>query len=142
VEKAVTGLWRAAADDSRAAADRPPHGGVNRTSSLARAGLYADPPGARVRPIKRTPFKEPKMSATHTHIARKELAYRSSNGIDVFLLWNPANDTLAVLVIDENADSFELDVTASEALDAFDHPYAYAAFRGLTFDEVELPAAA
>jgi hypothetical protein len=82
------------------------------------------------------------MSATHTHTARKELAYRSSNGIDVFLLWNPANDTLAVLVIDENAESFELDVTASEALDVFDHPYAYAAFRGLTFDEVELPAAA
>ena len=82
------------------------------------------------------------MSATHTHPARKELAYRSSNGIDVFLLWNPANDTLAVLVIDDNADSFELDVNASEALDVFDHPYAYAAFRGLTFDEVELPAAA
>ena len=82
------------------------------------------------------------MSTTHTHIARKELAYRSSNGIDVFLLWNPANDTLAVLVIDDNADSFELDVTASEALDVFDHPYAYAAFRGMTFDEVELPAAA
>ena len=51
------------------------------------------------------------MSASHTQIARKELAYRSTNGIDVFLLWNPANDTLAVLVMDENADSFELDVT-------------------------------
>ena len=82
------------------------------------------------------------MSPTHTHVARKELAYRSSNGIDVFLLWNPANDTLAVLVIDENAESFELDVDASEAMDVFEHPYAYAAFRGLTFDEVELPAAA
>lgn len=82
------------------------------------------------------------MSATYTHIARKELAYRSSNGIDVLLLWNPASDTLAVLVVDENADSFELDVTASEALDVFEHPYAYAAFRGLHFNEVEVPAAA
>ena len=82
------------------------------------------------------------MSATHTHIARKELAYRSSNGIDVFLLWNPANDTLAVLVIDDNADSFELDISAAEAMDVFEHPYAYAAFRGLHFDEVEVPAAA
>ena len=82
------------------------------------------------------------MSATHTQIARKELAYRSSNGIDVLLLWNPANDTLAVLVIDDNGDSFELDVDASEAMDVFEHPYAYAAFRGLTFAEVELPAAA
>ena len=82
------------------------------------------------------------MSATHTQIARKELAYRSSNGIDVLLLWNPANDTLAVLVIDENADSFELDVDASEAMDVFEHPYAYAAFRGLHVNEVEVPAAA
>ena len=72
------------------------------------------------------------MSATHTHPARQELAYRSSNGIDVFLLWSPADDSLAVLVIDENADSFELVVTASEAMDAFDHPYASAAFRGST----------
>jgi hypothetical protein len=82
------------------------------------------------------------MSATHTHPARQELAYRSSNGIDVFLLWSPADDSLAVLVIDENADSFELVVTASEAMDAFDHPYAYAAFRGVHLNEVPLPAAA
>ena len=82
------------------------------------------------------------MSATHTHPARKELAYRSSNGIDVFLLWSPADDSLAVLVIDENADSFELVVTASEAMDAFDHPYPYAAFRGLQLNEVPLAAAA
>ena len=79
------------------------------------------------------------MSAVHTHPARRELAYRSSNGIDVFLLWCPADDTLAVVVIDENSDSFELVVTAAEALDVFDHPYAHAAFRGLEL--IETPAA-
>ena len=71
------------------------------------------------------------MSATHTIPARRELAYRSSNGIDVFLLWCPADDSLAVIVIDESAESFELVVSADEAVDAFDHPYAYAAYRGL-----------
>ena len=71
------------------------------------------------------------MSATHTIPARRELAYRSSNGIDVFLLWCPADDSLAVVVIDESAESFELVVSADEAVDAFDHPYAYAAYRGL-----------
>ena len=48
------------------------------------------------------------MSAVHMPPARRELAYRSSNGIDVFLLWCPADDSLAVVVIDESADSFEL----------------------------------
>jgi hypothetical protein len=75
------------------------------------------------------------------HIARQELAYRSSNGIDVFLLWSPADDGLAVLVIDENSESFELVVAAQEAMDVFHHPYAYAAYRGVDLDE-RIPAAA
>jgi len=81
------------------------------------------------------------VSAVHALPARRELAYRSSNGIDVFLLWSPADDTLAVVVFDENSDSFELVVSANEALDVFDHPYAYAAFRGVHLDETQLSAA-
>ena len=81
------------------------------------------------------------MSATHTHIARQELAYRSSNGIDVFLLWSPTDDSLAVLVIDDNADSFELVVGPAEAMEVFHHPYAYAAYRGVDLEE-RIPAAA
>jgi hypothetical protein len=46
------------------------------------------------------------------------------------LLWRPADDTLAVTVLDETGDSFELVVDADEALEVFNHPYAYAAFRG------------
>ncbi len=71
------------------------------------------------------------MSAVHSLPARRELAYRSTNGIDVFLVWCPVDDALAVVVLDEKADSFELVVTASEALDVFEHPYAHASFRGL-----------
>ena len=82
------------------------------------------------------------MSAVHTSPARRELAYRSSNGIDVFLLWCPADDSLAVVVIDETSESFELSVTSDDALDAFEHPYAHAAFRGIALAENPLEAAA
>ncbi len=82
------------------------------------------------------------MTATHTLPARRELAHRSSNGIDVFLLWCPADDSLAVVVVDATADSFELVVDPTEALDAFEHPYAHAAFRGLTIDQTPLDVAA
>lgn len=82
------------------------------------------------------------MPATHTPSVRQELAYRSTDGIDVFLLWCPADDSLAVVVIDVNADSFELVVGAAEALDVFNHPYAYAAHRGALAGEVPLTTVA
>ena len=82
------------------------------------------------------------MSFTKTLPDSRELAFRSTNGIDVFLIWYPVDDSLAVVVIDENADSFELVVTAEDALDVFEHPYAYAAFRGLELAEAPLEAAA
>jgi hypothetical protein len=81
------------------------------------------------------------MSAVHTPPARRELAYRSSNGIDVFLLWCPTDDSLAVVVIDGAAESFELAVTSNEALDVFDHPYAHAAFRGIVVADAPVETA-
>lgn len=80
------------------------------------------------------------MPTTHNRPTRRELAHRSSNGIDVFLLWCPADDSLAVTVIDTTADSFELVVDPAEALDVFDHPYAYAALRGLHTADTPLEA--
>ena len=82
------------------------------------------------------------MSSIEMLPASRELAYRSTNGVEVFLIWYPADDSLAIVVIDGNADSFELVVTAQEALDVFEHPYAYAAFRGLELAEAPLEAAA
>ncbi len=82
------------------------------------------------------------MSSIEMLPASRELAYRSTNGIEVFLIWYPADDSLAIVVNDENADSFELVVTAQEALDVFEHPYAYAAFRGLELAEAPLEATA
>jgi hypothetical protein len=79
--------------------------------------------------------KETDMSAPFVPAVRerRELGHRSSNGIDVYLLWSPETDTLAVVVDDARGDSFELVVEAHEALDVFEHPFAYAAYRGLTF---------
>jgi hypothetical protein len=74
--------------------------------------------------------KESTMTANDTSQSRRELAHRASNGIDVRLLWNQADNTVAVTVSDDMGESFELRVGSHEALDAFHHPYAYAAFRG------------
>lgn len=64
----------------------------------------------------------------------KELSHRSSNGLQVWLLWSPHDDRLFVLVIDDkNDDTFELTVEAGYALDAFEHPFAYAASRGIDY---------
>jgi hypothetical protein len=72
------------------------------------------------------------MTATpHILPARRELAHRRNGGIDIYLLWSPADDTLAVSVLDPAGGSFELVVEAAEALEVFDHPFAYAEQRGV-----------
>ena len=57
----------------------------------------------------------------------RELAARESNGIHVVLLWHPGNDELTVSVEDVHiGDRFQLAVAPERALDAFNHPFAYA----------------
>lgn len=57
-----------------------------------------------------------------------ELDHRESNGISVSLLWNRLTNALAVHVFDSsNGQEFEVACAAHEALDAFHHPFAYAA---------------
>jgi hypothetical protein len=64
----------------------------------------------------------------------RELAYRASDGVEVWLLWRKSDDRLFVLVVDAKTDdSFEIDVEADHALDAVEHPYAYAASRGIAY---------
>ena len=66
---------------------------------------------------------------TTTTITRRiELAHRASDGIDVYLFWNQSTSRVTVSVIDARTeDSFELQVAGHHALDAFNHPFAYAA---------------
>jgi len=72
-------------------------------------------------------------TAPDTYEQLIELDERESNGIRVTLVWNRASDTLSVLVWDEQtAQSFTLEVSEDDsAYDVFNHPFAYAAFRGL-----------
>ena len=62
-----------------------------------------------------------------SHAARRELAYRNQNGLEVTLLWDPRSNEVSVEVIDHLDDSgFRLPIAGHLALDAFHHPYAYA----------------
>ena len=76
----------------------------------------------------------PEDTMTPTPDAYRELAYRANDGVEVGLFWHTAGDRL-VLVVDDSrsGDLFELEVSSTEALDAFEHPYAYAAHRGVEY---------
>jgi len=76
------------------------------------------------------------MASKATDLCR-ELAYRAADGVEVVLFWHPNTDELSVAVSDVHSGAyFELAVAPDQALDVFNHPYAHAAFRGLSyFDE-------
>jgi hypothetical protein len=64
----------------------------------------------------------------------RELHHRVTDGIHVTLLWYPATGRVTVEVFDEAVgESFELEVPRERALDAFYHPFAYAAFDGVPY---------
>jgi hypothetical protein len=61
---------------------------------------------------------------------RRELAHRTGDGIEITLLWSKGTNTVTLAVSDTHADeAFEFEVDGGCALDAFHHPYAYAALR-------------
>lgn len=56
-----------------------------------------------------------------------EIDHRANGGIDVSLMWDQAADTLYVQVIDWGMDEdYTFAVDRDHALDAFQHPFAYA----------------
>jgi hypothetical protein len=66
------------------------------------------------------------MSGT-SEIGIRELDRRRTDGIDVALLWNPRTNAVFIAVEDERDGlSFQREVDAAEAFDAFRHPFAYA----------------
>jgi hypothetical protein len=67
------------------------------------------------------------MSTATNEIEVHELARRKSDGIDVRLLWNSQTDRVSVTVQDERSgEGFELQVDPTDAMLAFNHPFAYA----------------
>jgi hypothetical protein len=58
---------------------------------------------------------------------QRELDRRTSDGIDVRLLWDALTDRVLLALSDERSgQSFTFEVEPSEALTAFQHPFAYA----------------
>jgi hypothetical protein len=58
----------------------------------------------------------------------RELAARERDGISVRLLWHPRENAVTVSVEDARVgECFQLAVAPERALDAFHHPFAYAA---------------
>jgi hypothetical protein len=68
------------------------------------------------------------MSAKADREQTRELASRESAGLAVRLVWHPSDDAVTVSVTDSRTgDRFQLAVDRKCALDAFYHPFAYAA---------------
>jgi hypothetical protein len=58
----------------------------------------------------------------------RELAVRDSDGVHVLLLWHPEKNAVTVSVEDARVgDRFHVAVAPDRALEAFYHPFAYAA---------------
>jgi hypothetical protein len=58
----------------------------------------------------------------------RELAQRRSGSVEVLLLWHPESDRVELSVRDvATGAGFRLEVAPGNAMDAFHHPYAYAA---------------
>jgi hypothetical protein len=56
----------------------------------------------------------------------RELDRRQGDGLDVTLLWEATTDHLFVVVADmTSGERFRIRVPAANALDAFNHPFAY-----------------
>jgi hypothetical protein len=72
------------------------------------------------------------------------LASRKNAGIRVTLLWAADTDAIAVLVRDDSTrDQFELVVEPKDdPMHVYEHPYAYAAWRGIDYRTADLRQAA
>ena len=74
------------------------------------------------------------MTATTTSQTLTELDRRTTDHVEVTLLWSPGDNRVFISVGDARTDDgFTIEVRPSEALDAFHHPFAYAAARGVGY---------
>jgi hypothetical protein len=72
-----------------------------------------------------------KVNDTERNAPTRELAQRLSGADEVLLLWHPGIDRVELSVRDVATGSgFRIEVAAGKAIDAFYHPYAYAAAPG------------
>jgi hypothetical protein len=64
---------------------------------------------------------------TNSPNTTRELDARRGDGLDIRLLWNPADGSVAVTVADmRTGELFVIPVASQHALVAFRHPFGYA----------------
>jgi hypothetical protein len=81
------------------------------------------------------------MSTVRRQRRPRELAYRLTDGVEVTLLWDAADDELRVCVCDHREGAyFEVVPAPHEALDAFYHPYAYTSVMAVHYEDDRLAA--
>jgi hypothetical protein len=104
---------------------------MSRTTQESREhGSGRPSPGIRVRNQGSHPMSDRTSGAKLAPMTNRRLvlADRESDGIQVLLLWRPEDNAITVEVEDARiGDGFEFAVESDRALDAFYHPFAYAA---------------
>jgi hypothetical protein len=76
---------------------------------------------------------------------RRELAHRSGEGLDVTLLWCPADGSAEEIIVVCVCDSregvyFEIPAEPCLALHVYNHPFAYRDFCSIDYQDVRLAA--
>jgi hypothetical protein len=72
-----------------------------------------------------------------------ELAHRERDGLAVTLFWSPRCDEVSIRLVDKRAETDLAFVVANDAaLDAFNHPYAYALAEKASSDRELIESAA
>ena len=67
------------------------------------------------------------LEAVATECRERELAYRRNGALEIYLLWQPADDGVKIRVEDlRTGVRIELDVEQRSALQAFNNPFSYA----------------
>ena len=71
----------------------------------------------------------------------RELAYRTGDGIEVALFWQPDDDELSVCVCDQRRGAyFVVRPEPHLALDVFYHPYSYVDASDVHYEDERLAA--
>jgi hypothetical protein len=75
-----------------------------------------------------------KREAIERNAPTRELAQRLSGSVEILLLWQPGAGGVELSVRDlVTGAGFHFEVEPGDAIDAFYHPYAYAATRGHSY---------
>jgi hypothetical protein len=70
----------------------------------------------------------PALEAAMSDATLTELASRRNDGLEITLYWAPADDSVHLAISNEQTGStWAFPVDRARALDAFHHPFAYAA---------------